>query len=112
MAIASASPPLKTTLSGRFTRMARTGQVASSFVAVFMAYWLYGLIVGPLIEPNVEQEPIVQASDEDIQQAREQNNSRAKALSKYFPPGSWELNQPGIWEREQNQLLFKDPQGL
>ena len=90
--------------------MARAGQVISSFAAVVVAYWMYWLIVVPLIEPSVEQQPVARTSEEDIQKAKEAGHTRALAVSKYFSEGRWELKDPAIWQSDQTQLLFKSLQ--
>ena len=87
--------------------MARGGQVASSFVAVVALYWVYWLIAVPLIEPGVEYQAVEPPSELEIEQARQEVNSRQLEIAKYFPPDSWELDHPAVWQSDQTRLLFK-----
>ncbi len=106
------SPGVRAHLGARLSAMSRWGQVAGSFGGVFAAYCLYWLFAVPLIEPSVEQTLAIRASEEEILAARQAPSARKLAMSKYFPPGSWELDNPAIWESAQTLLLFKTPQPL
>ncbi len=92
----------------QWSGMARTGQVVSSFAAVVVAYTLYWLIAVPLIEPGLEQKPVARVADEQVDAARKGASVRQRDVAKYFPPDSWELKNPAIWESEQARLLFKN----
>jgi len=112
MPSATSSPALRVPSGSRLSAMSRWGQVAGSFAGVFAAYWCYWLIAVPIIEPSVEQTPAIRASEEEILAARQAPSARKLAMSKYFPAGSWELDNPAIWESEQTLLLFKTPQPM
>ncbi|HEX3725618.1 MAG TPA: hypothetical protein VHV08_05220 [Pirellulales bacterium] len=99
-------------LTFRLSRMARLTQVMTTFVSVVAAYFFYALLVVPLIEPNVEHEVAARTSQEEIDAVRTRDSARKRALTKYFPTGSWELDNPAIWENEQTVLLFKEPHPL
>ncbi len=108
MASAAASPSLPPKFRARLSRMARTGQVASSFAAVVVVYWLYWLIAVPLIEPSVErQATTASVSDEQFDRARQDVSSRQRDMAQYFPADAWEQQNPAIWESGQTRLLFK-----
>lgn len=85
------------------------GEVIGWFAGVVCTYWLYWLIAVPLIEPGVEPEMVTRASEQQLRAAREAPSARKQALAQYFPPGSWELDNPAIWETDQTLLLFKSP---
>jgi hypothetical protein len=101
---------MRRSLFARWLNMARGGQVLSSFMAVVAAYWLYSLLFVPLIEPNVDNEVATRATDDEIRAARQAAGALSQELAKYFPPGSWELDSPAIFERDQTLFLFKDPE--
>jgi lipopolysaccharide export system protein LptA len=103
VALPNAPAGFRAWLSG----MARPGQVLSSFAAVFGIYCLYWLFAVPLIEPNVDHEASVRTSEEEIDKARGEVSSRQRDVAQYFPPGSWELETPAIWQSDQSRLLFK-----
>jgi hypothetical protein len=90
-------------------RAVGVGEIIGWFAGVAAAYWMYWLIAVPLIEPSVDPEAARYATEEDIRSAHERKSQRNQALAKYFPPGSWELDNPAIWETEQSLLLFKTP---
>ena len=112
MPSATPSPRVRAQIGSRLSAMSRWRQAGGSFVAVFVTYCLYWLFAVPLIEPSVEQTPAVRANEEEILAARQAPSARKLAMSKYFPPGSWELENPAIWESAQTLLLFKTPQPL
>ena len=112
MTLAAASPLVPQRLRARIASMSTTGQVVGSFVAVLVAYWLYWLIAVPLIEPGIDPRTVSSATDDQIHQAREATSARKQALAAYFPPGSWELDNPAIWETDTTMLLFKTPRPL
>jgi hypothetical protein len=95
-------------LRARLLDMSGASQAVGSLVAVLALYWLYWLIAVPLIEPSLAPETVTRASEADIARARAAPSARKQALEKYFPPGSWELANPAIWENGQTLLLFKD----
>ncbi len=99
-------------LGSRLARMNTPGQVVASLAAVFAAYWLYALLVVPLIEPGVEQEAIAHASEQQIQKARQATSVTQHTLARFFPPGSWELDNPAVWESDQAMFVFKPPKRL
>ncbi len=108
MASAAASPSLPLKFRVWLSRMARTGQIASSFAAVLVVYWLYWLIAVPLIEPNVErQTTTARVTDEQIERARQDVSSRQRDVAQYFPADAWEQQNPAILESGQTRLLFK-----
>jgi hypothetical protein len=104
-----AAPSMRPSAAAKWSwwTLARTGQVASSFAAVLAAYFLYWLIVVPLIEPTLDDKPIARATDEQVEAAHENVNSRQREIAQYFPPGSWELKNPAIFESDRARLLFK-----
>jgi hypothetical protein len=112
MAHVTLSSGVRRSLLGRWLNMARPGQVLSSLFAVLAAYWLYALLFVPLIEPNVDHEVATRATDEEIREARQAAGALGQELAKYFPPGSWELDNPAIFESDQTLFLFKSPEPL
>lgn len=106
----AAAPSSRTAggIKAGWSRMARTGQVASSFAAVVCAYFLYWLIAVPLIEPGLEPTTAIRATEADVEAARNAVGARQREMAKFFPAGSWELSNPAIWESERARLLFKN----
>jgi hypothetical protein len=86
----------------------RTSEVIGWFVGVFCAYWIYWLIAVPLIEPGIEPEAVSRHTASANDNAAPEPSQRKQALAKYFPPGSWELDNPAVWETDHSMLLFKD----
>ncbi len=87
------------------TRAARAG---TSFLVVVLAYWLYALVVVPLVEPPAQlaqSEPFKAA---DIWRVDEQFRRRRDQLRALFPPGAWELENPKILESDRVKLLLRD----
>jgi len=88
--------------------MARARQVGSSLAAVIGVYVVYALLAVPLIEPSISDKSVTpRVSDEEIGEARVEVNARQREVASYFPPGSWELDNPAIWQSDQTRLLFK-----
>ena len=50
-------------IKAQWSRMARTGQVISSFFAVLGVYLVYWLLAVPLIEPGIEPAAVARASE-------------------------------------------------
>jgi hypothetical protein len=101
--------------SGRRRRAAGAvgiGEVVAWLGGVVCAYWMYWLIAVPLIEPGIEPESASYASADDVRAAYAAQSARKQALAAYFPPGSWELDNPAVWETDQTLLLFKTPKPL
>lgn len=107
MSSAFALPSAPAGFRARQSRVTRTRQVLFWFAAVVGSYSLYWLFAVPLIEPNVEQEARARTSDAEIDNARGEVGLRQRDVAQYFPPGSWELENPAIWQSEQSRLLFK-----
>ncbi len=108
MTTATASPPA---LGGtrRRPRTVRTGEVIGWFVGIFCTYWIYWLVAVPLIEPGIEPETVSRYSASGADREAPTQSQRKQALAQYFAPGSWELDNPAIWETDQTLLLFKKP---
>ncbi len=109
MAHSATWSPLAALRSGKVANLTGFGQAIVSFLVVFCLYWLYWLIAVPLIEPGLDAEVAKTARQEDLQAASAAPSARKQALAKYFPPGSWELDNPAIWETDSTLLLFKTP---
>ena len=109
---AAESSPLPNHAPRRRPRVVRVGEVVGWFAGVVCTYWLYWLIAVPLIEPGIELAAANFSSQDDAVAARQAKSARKQTLERYFPPGSWELVNPAIWETNQTLLLFKDPKPL
>ncbi len=92
---------------GRLSEVARGRQIVASFVAVVVLYWLYWLIVVPLIEPTLDYQPTAAVSEAEVEEARHEVGALQQQVGRYFPPGSWELDRPQVWQSDQTRLLFK-----
>jgi len=113
MSTSAAVLPANPSSARRVARPSRwrgTGQVFGSFAAVFAAYCIYWLLAVPLIEPDIEASVAGGPSEDVFREAREAVSARKQALTRYFPAGSWELDNPAVWETDQTMLLFKTPQ--
>lgn len=100
-------PGLQAKLHGAVTGMALTGQVASSFVAVVLVYWVYWFVAVPLIEPSLEERVTTPVTEEEIREAQQKVSSRQRDVAQYFGEGCWELDSPAVWQSDQTRLLFK-----
>ncbi|MEX2113260.1 MAG: hypothetical protein WD845_08750 [Pirellulales bacterium] len=94
----------------RRPRAVRTGEVIGWFVGVFCTYWIYWLIAVPLIEPGIEPDSVSRYGAGAANGPPPEMSQRKQALVQYFPPGSWELDNPAVWETDQTMLLFKRPE--
>jgi len=90
----------------------RLREVVGWFAGVVCAYWMYWLIAVPLIEPGIEPDMVSRTDNNNSIAAQDVKSARKQALEQYFAPGSWELENPAIWETDQTLLLFKDPKPL
>ncbi|MEX2016260.1 MAG: hypothetical protein WD873_06440, partial [Candidatus Hydrogenedentales bacterium] len=91
------------------TRLKRTGR---SFAAVFVAFWVYRLLVAPWIDPSFALEDQPAAAAADVARVREADAQRLRKYAGIFPPGSWELDQPIMLESDGVELLMKDYENL
>ena len=97
------SPP------ARFSRWTSYRDAGASFVAVLACYWLYWLIAVPIIEPSLDERPVVHSTpQEQIEDARATVTVRQRELVGYFSPGEWETDAPKIWQSDQMRLLFQE----
>ncbi|MDY0166206.1 MAG: hypothetical protein RBS80_06655 [Thermoguttaceae bacterium] len=87
--------------------MPRITRIAVSFFAVLAAYWAYGLVVVPLVEPTASRRAEVESRAEQRRIAGTIDR-RVAALAELFPPNSWALKNPKILESDQFQLLMQD----
>ncbi len=108
MTTATASPPAPGGTRRR-PRTVRSGEIIGWFVGVFCTYWIYWLVAVPLIEPGIEPETVSRYSAASTGGEAPTQSQRKLALAQYFAPGSWELDNPAIWETDQTLLLFKKP---
>jgi hypothetical protein len=83
------------------TRLKRT---LLAFATTVAAYFLYALLIVPMIEPTLKKGPRAEALPRPP--------SRARKLQHLFPPGSWELDRPKVFETDEGMLLFDDYQPL
>lgn len=104
----ASAPPKTHSGPRRRPRNVRTTEVIGWFVGVFCAYWIYWLIAVPLIEPGIEPETVSRHTASANDTSAPDLSQRKQALAKYFPPGSWELDNPAVWETDHSMLLFKD----
>ncbi len=84
-------------------RLNHIRRVISGFVIVVAAYWAYTVIAVPWIEPQVRRKT---TRADARTQAPSTNRYRAE-LSRLFPPGSWELDNPKVLKSEQATLLLQ-----
>ena len=86
----------------------RVLRIIASFVVVFGGYWIYALLMVPLIEPRIEIRPRRQATQEEIAEAGKIGQRNSDLLKELFPPGAWERNDDvKVLETEQAKLLVK-----
>jgi len=93
--------------SPRTSRLAAARQTLVSLAVVLVGYWMYCLLVVPLIEPTVEEHVAETVSDQQIEEARADITRRQADLAQYFHPGDWEAQGPAIWQSGKVRLLFK-----
>ena len=84
--------------------MSRTLPVAASFAIVLVTYWAYSLVAVGLIEPTFDAAERDGKSAGSIPVVR----NRTAELAPFFPPGSWELENPKILASDQVKLLIGD----
>jgi lipopolysaccharide export system protein LptA len=82
--------------------LARIKRTAATFAIVLVAFSAYRLLAVPLIEPKVEKKRLPSVP----RQEREQD--RLGGYARFFPPGSWELNDPMVLESDTSKLLLKE----
>lgn len=86
--------------------MFRLTRVAGSSAMVMAVYAVYATVAVPLIEPSLGASQRKQVSRQTIAAARDRIERRADALADFFPPGSWERENPVILESDQVKLLI------
>jgi hypothetical protein len=91
---------------------ARVHRTATSFIVVLVAYVIYRVCVAPWVDPSFELDASSGASAADIERIREADQQRRAKYARYFPAGSWELDQPIMLESEGVELLMKDYENL
>ena len=90
----------------------RLTRVIASFAAVLAVYWLYALIVVPIVEPTVHARTRVELTPAELIDAKNPNRHK-NSFAKYFKPGDWELEgTPKVLESSQAKLLVQDYQNL
>ena len=77
-------------------------RLTTGLVAVVGAYFLYALLVAPLIEPSLEVPPPDRMPDPVVLHALPAD------ILKLFPEGAWERNSPKILKTDHGILLFRD----
>lgn len=91
--------------------MRRKRNIAAAFATVAGLYLAYAAAVVPLVEPrSVRAEE--QFSKGSFAGAESAIQNRIRALDPFFPPGSWELQNPKILENGQAKLLFREYRNL
>src|SRR4029079_11183275 len=91
-------------LPSMFARIKRT---AATFVAILVAFSAYRLLAVPLIEPKVEKKRLASVPPPE-RENREKQQDRLGGYARFFPPGSWELNDPMVLESDTSKLLLKE----
>jgi len=87
-----------------FARIKRT---AATFVAILVAFSAYRLLAVPLIEPKVEKKRLASVPPPE-RENRQKQQDRLGGYARFFPPGSWELNDPMVLESDTSKLLLKE----
>lgn len=87
--------------------MHRLFRISGSFAVVLVAYWMYGRLALPWIEPSRRD---VLVSPADFPEAGDpRSDPRLKSLMHLFSPGEWELeDKTKILESAQVKLLVQD----
>ncbi len=91
------------------TRLRRTGR---SFAAVFVAFWIYRLLVAPWIDPSFVLDQQAASGKMAFAPVGDAVEERLRKYTHIFPPGSWELDEPIMLESEGVELLMKDYENL
>ncbi|MBC8876841.1 MAG: hypothetical protein H8E44_46025 [Planctomycetes bacterium] len=83
-----------------FTRLL---QIVTSFAAVLGAYLAYSFAAVPFIEPSVKErdDSAIKRDDPPVQPGDD-------PMARWFPKGSWELDDPTVLETEKGMLLIRD----
>ncbi|HEY2883568.1 MAG TPA: hypothetical protein VGJ15_14070, partial [Pirellulales bacterium] len=86
-----------------FARIKRTAVTFFVLLAVFTAYRILAV---PLVEPHRETKRVAAVSPEERKLAQEkQLQNRLGDLMRFFPPGSWETDNPIMLESDTAKLL-------
>ncbi len=90
--------------------MARLKRTAISFCAVLAVFWAYRLLAVPFIEPRIDvSKRVARVSRKQLNQARSaQTQNRLGGYARFFPPGSWELDNPIVLESDTSKVLLKE----
>jgi hypothetical protein len=88
-----------------FLRLKRT---ATSFAAMVAVFWVYRLIAEPLIEPPVVEKRVAAATPEERAAAARKRQNRLGVYTRFFPEGSWERDNPIIFESGNSKVLLKE----
>jgi lipopolysaccharide export system protein LptA len=88
-----------------FARIKRT---AATFAVVLVVFSAYRLLAVPLIEPKVEKKRLASVTPEERESIKQKQQDRLGGYARYFPPGSWELNDPMVLESDTSKLLLKE----
>jgi len=85
-------------------------RIAGSFACVLAAYWLYALVVVPLVEPVADRRAVAgtHVSQADRDQARSAVEGQRAELLTWFSKGDWELTSPIILETSHGTLLLRE----
>lgn len=84
--------------------MSRLPRMLASLIVLWACYWLYSLLVVPLVEPQAVARPTRPAPAPQP----EPETQTWKWLQSYLPPDSPELNTPIVLETPNFVLLMKD----
>jgi len=105
-----AKPSIAISFAGWRWTWGQLRRMATTLAITVAAYWLYGLIAVPLIEPRAD------AHHDDLLTTAlagaEADRNRTKELEGLFPPGDWRLRNPKILENNQTKLLMQNYQNL
>jgi len=88
--------------------LARIKRTAATFVIVLVAFSAYRLLAVPLIEPKVEKKRVASVPPQQPENPKQKQQDRLGGYARFFPPGSWELNDPMVLESDTSKLLLKD----
>jgi hypothetical protein len=88
--------------------LARIKRTAATFAIALVAFSAYRVAAVPLIEPKVEKKRLAPVSPKARDEIKQKQQDRLGGYARFFPPGSWELNDPMVLESDTSKLLLKE----
>jgi lipopolysaccharide export system protein LptA len=86
--------------------LARIKRTAATFAIVLVAFSAYRVTAVPLIEPKVEKKRLASVPAQEREDRKQKQQDRLGGYARFFPPGSWELNDPMVLESDTSKLLL------